>query len=202
MDKEIRKRLSVKYNGMKQRCYNQKDIEFKNYGARGIGICEEWLASPDAFFDWAIENGYKEGLTIERKNVNEGYSPENCTWITMAEQQANKRSNVFVDIHGEKVTLAEASRIIGVGESAIWMRLHRGSKIDRPKQKPEKPVIRDDGVIFESVKSAAESVGVYDTKVSAVCKGKRRRTGGHSFRYLTIEEAEAALRREQDGNNK
>ena len=178
MDKEIRKRLSVKYNGMKQRCYNQKDIEFKNYGARGIGICEEWLASPDAF--------------------NEGYSPENCTWITMAEQQANKRSNVFVDIHGEKVTLAEASRIIGVGESTIWMRLHRGSKIDRPKQKPEKPVIRDDGVIFESVKSAAESVGVYDTKVSAVCKGKRRRTGGHSFRYLTIKEAQAALRREQE----
>lgn len=193
MDRDIRRSLAHKYNGMKQRCYNPKNSEYKNYGARGIGICEEWLSNPDSFFEWGVLNGYEKGLTIDRIDVNSGYEPKNCRWATMAEQQSNKRSNVMVECNGEMVTLAEASRRIGVSESAVWMRVKRGIPVDRKPYKWEKPVVRDDGVVFQSVKDAAKSVGVNDTKVSAVCNGNRKTTGGHSFRFLTREEAEAAL---------
>lgn len=130
MDKEIRRVLAKKYNGMKQRCYNQKNSEYKNYGARGIGICEEWLLSPDLFYEWAISSGYKNGLTIDRIDVDKGYKPENCRWVTMEEQQSNKRSNVIVECKGEKVTLAEAGRRIGISESTVWMRIQRGIPVD------------------------------------------------------------------------
>ena len=181
---------------MKQRCYNPSNSDYKNYGARGIIVCAEWLAYPEAFFEWAIYSGYQKGLTIDRIDVDGNYSPHNCRWITNAEQQANKRSNVYVDVLGQRVTLAQASRMIGVSQYAIWMRLKRGMPIDLEPYKWEKPVVRDDGVVFQSVKEAAASVGVYDTKVSAVCNGKRNKTGGHSFRFLTKEEAEAALAKE------
>lgn len=201
MDKEIRRALAKKYNGMKQRCYNTKDSEYKNYGSRGIRICEDWLSNPDSFFEWGVSNGYKKGLTIDRIDVNKGYTPENCRWVTMAEQQSNKRTNIFVECKGRKVTLAEASRQIGVSESTIWMRIKRGIPVDKVPYKWEKPVVRDDGIIFGSVKDAAKSVGVYDTKVSAVCKGKRKTTGGHSFRYATRKEAEAALEKREETDN-
>ena len=194
MDRDIRRALARKYNGMKQRCYNPKNSEYKNYGARGIGICEEWLSNPDSFFEWGVLNGYEKGLTIDRIDVNRGYEPENCRWATMAEQQSNKRSNVMVECNGEMVTLAEASRRIGISESAVWMRIKRGIQVDMEPYKWEKPVIRDDGAIFHSVKEAAKSIGVHDTKVSAVCKGNRKTTGGHSFRFLTREEAEKVLK--------
>lgn len=65
----------------------------------------------------------------------------------------------------------------------------------------EKPVVRDDGIVFKSVKEAAESVGVCDTKVSAVCRGNRKTTGGHSFKYMTREEADAALKKREETDN-
>ena len=119
MDKELRRVLAKKYNGMKQRCYNQKNSEYRNYGGRCIYICDEWLSNPEKFFEWAASTGYKNGLTIDRIDVDKGYSPNNCRWVTMAEQQANKRSNVFVECNGETMTLAEASRRIGISESAV-----------------------------------------------------------------------------------
>jgi len=198
MDKEVRRALAKKYSGMKQRCYNPNNSDYKDYGARGIIVCDEWLKNPEAFFAWSVSNGYEKGLTIDRIKVNGNYSPDNCRWITNAEQQANKRSNVLVECKGEMVTLAEASRRIGISESAAWMRVKRGIPVDREPFKWERPVMRDDGVVFASVKEAAESVGVCDSRVSAVCKGKRKRTGGHGFRFLTREEAEKALR---GGNN-
>lgn len=198
MDKEVKRLLAKKYNGMKQRCYNTKNSQYKNYGARGIGICKEWLLNPNSFFEWGILSGYKKGLTIDRIDVNKGYEPKNCRWITMAEQQSNKRSNVIVECKGEKVTLAEASRRIGISESTVWMRVKRGIPVEKEPYKWEKPVMRDDGIIFKSVKDAAKSVGVWDTKVSAVCRGNRKTTGGHSFRYLTREEAEEALKKREE----
>lgn len=84
-------RLYHIYHGMKKRCYNKKSKSYEYYGARGIGICDEWRDNFEAFYDWAISNGYSDELTIERVDVNGNYCPENCTWITMEEQHKNTR---------------------------------------------------------------------------------------------------------------
>ena len=81
------------WQGMKTRCYNPKFIYYNNYGGRGIKICDEWLNDFGKFYDWTINNGYKEGLTIDRINNDGNYEPSNCRWITRAEQNRNQRKS-------------------------------------------------------------------------------------------------------------
>ena len=84
-------RLYIIWSSMKTRCYNGKSRAYKWYGGRGIKICDEWLNDFQAFYDWAMANGYKDDLTIDRIDVNGNYEPSNCRWITISEQQKNKR---------------------------------------------------------------------------------------------------------------
>ena len=116
---------------MKTRCSNPNVQEYRNYGGRGIRVCEEWSKSYASFREWALENGYnpnaKQGeCTIDRIDNNKGYCPENCVWDSMKDQSINRRCNVFLTINGERMTVSEASKKYGVPYDTLLARHHNG----------------------------------------------------------------------------
>lgn len=84
-------RLYGIWRGMKSRCYNPNVQKYKDYGGRGIKICEEWLDDFQAFYDWAMSHGYTDALSIDRIDVDGNYEPSNCRWATAKEQRHNRR---------------------------------------------------------------------------------------------------------------
>lgn len=179
------------YLSMLNRCYKNYDKFYPYYGGRGITVCKEWREDFLAFYDWSMANGYNDGLSIERKDVNGNYCPENCTWITMPEQQRNKRNNVHIFYNGEDMLLVDVAKELGVVPSAISQRIKNGKSPISPKFIRDKKVIRDDGVVYGSVREAGKMNNVHESRISMVCNGKRARTAGHSFEFLIS--AEQAL---------
>jgi hypothetical protein len=90
-----------------------------DYGSRGIRICDEWLEDNSKFFQWSLDNGYSEELSIDRIDNNGNYSPENCRWTTPTEQARNRRSNVIVIVNDASMTLTEAVERLGVKKSVV-----------------------------------------------------------------------------------
>lgn len=119
-------RLFRIYTGMKGRCYNQKNASYKNYGGRGIQICKEWLDDFSVFYEWAVNNGYGDNLSIDRIDAEGDYCPENCRWATRKEQANNTRQNRFLEFNGETHTVKEWADIIGISEQTIRGRLREG----------------------------------------------------------------------------
>lgn len=188
-------RLAGIYYKMFYRCNNPKDRRYKNYGGRGISICDEWNDEDKGFFsfyEWAMNNGYSDTLTLDRIDVNGNYEPSNCRWITNAEQQKNKTVNHYLDFNGQKTILTDAAKELGISANALAHRLkvsddnsfiyHRGIHHNW------KSVVRYGGngerVVFKSILEAAEASGVASGNIVKVCKGERSQTGGYVFRYV------------------
>jgi hypothetical protein len=122
---ETKTSLYKTWQGIKERCYNSNSTIYKYYGGRGITVCEEWLDNFLAFYNWSIENGYTNELTIERKDVDGNYCPENCRWATQVEQANNKNNNHLLTFNGESHTIAEWGRITEIPEGTIERRINR-----------------------------------------------------------------------------
>ena len=119
-------RIYRAWRNMKDRCYNKNNKDYCNYGERGITVCDDWNYDFQCFYNWAMNNGYSEDLTIERIDVNISYSPNNCKWILMKEQSANRRSNHYITINGKTKTISEWSSISGLNRETIRRRINRG----------------------------------------------------------------------------
>lgn len=118
-------RLYHIWNGLSGRCLNEKNKDYPNYGGRGITVCDEWR-NPGNFLNWAFLSGYNVGLTLDRIDVNKGYSPDNCRWVTPARQQRNKRNNRLIEYNNEIHCVAEWAEITGISRRTIESRLRYG----------------------------------------------------------------------------
>ena len=117
-------RLYRIWAGMKNRCLSPTCSSYDRYGGRGIKICDEWAESYLAFKTWAIANGYKNDLTIDRIDVNGNYEPDNCRWATYSEQNANQRPRATYEYDGLVYSLDELAEISGLPRSCIYSRIH------------------------------------------------------------------------------
>lgn len=132
-------RLYNTWTNIKQRCYNPNNNHYKNYGGRGIKMCDEWRYDYDTFEYWAYQNGYNDSLTIDRICNDGDYTPENCRWVTKVIQDNNKRTNVVIEYNGESHTIMEWSRILDIPYSTLQSRHKLGWStkqiIETPKHK-------------------------------------------------------------------
>ena len=121
-------RISNIHNNMIQRCYNPNNHKYKNYGGRGISICDEWLGKNGLinFNNWARANGYQDDLSIDRIDVNGNYEPSNCRWTNNIVQGNNRTNNTIYDFRGIKHTQKEWSEILGCSRSTINRAIKRG----------------------------------------------------------------------------
>lgn len=121
-----RTRLYGIYRNMRSRCENPNAGKFKDYGGRGIKICDEWAGSFKTFANWASANGYKENLTIDRIDNNGNYEPSNCRWVDNFVQQNNTRANRLITCNGLTLTARGWDRHLGVNIGFIQNRLSKG----------------------------------------------------------------------------
>ena len=123
---QSRSKLYGVWTAIKMRCYNPNEPAYCHYGMRGIRMCDEWHNSFQPFFDWAIEHGYSEGLTIDRIDNDGDYEPANCRWVTQRVQNSNRRDTVFIDWNGKSLSMREWSDITGMNIRTINYRYRAG----------------------------------------------------------------------------
>lgn len=130
----------TKLNGvwcdMRYRCSNPSSKYYKNYGGRGISVCNEWDKFEN-FYKWAMSNGYRNGLSIDRIDGNGNYEPNNCRWVDMKTQQRNRGNNRKVEYDGKSLCLTEWSEVTGIHPKTIAYRLNSGWSIEETLTKPK-----------------------------------------------------------------
>lgn len=151
-------------------------------------MCEEWEKSFESFYEWAIQNGYTDELSIDRVNNDKGYSPDNCQWVPLREQQKNRSTARLITYHGDTKTITEWAEETGLGITTINERIKRGwneeeifSEKTRKQKHPNQPKTRSHTrqIVVDGVsRSIAETARVYGVDYNKLCKYVQRGTGG------------------------
>lgn len=121
--------LYARWRGLIDRCYYPSSSKFPRYGGRGIRVCAAWRHDFAAFRDWAEATGFQKGLTIERKENDGPYSPENCVWATMKQQAANRCNTKRYLFRGNPHTIMDIAVELGVTYDKLYHSLHRGRPV-------------------------------------------------------------------------
>ena len=191
------------WKSMKQRCLNPRCSAYKNYGARGITICEEWMEF-EPFCEWALQNGHKRGLDLDRRDNSGGYSPENCRWITRRENTNNRRKTLFIEVDGLRKPRTEWEQQIGLpyGVLKSWVEKHgyeyavyRIKKILKSGYVPKDYSYShgmavthvETGRTYRSIKEAARNVGISPGKIRRAIS-KDEKTGKGRFVWAQTDE--------------
>lgn len=158
---------------MKLRILNSKIPDYKYYGGRNLGMYEGWLNSASEFINWALQNGWREGLQIDRRNNNLGYYPENCRFVTCVENSRNKRSNKIVNYNGVDMCLMDVADITNISYSTLRSRCRKGKDLFKDKQTIylENAIKNKNNLAIERIKKKitlkdlSEQVGVHLTTI-------------------------------------
>lgn len=137
LSKKDYNRLTNIRNGIIDRCERKYSTRYCVYGKTGIKVCDEWRRKNEGkrnFFIWAVNNGYKDGLTVDRIDNSKGYYPENCRWATYEEQANNRKNNVLVDYKGKKMTMKEIAKDLGISVVAVFYKVKNNKKIEKTER--------------------------------------------------------------------
>ena len=118
--------------GLKERCYNVNSPKYMNYGRRGITVYDGWMHDFKALKDWAMANGYKDGLTIDRIDNDGNYEPSNCRWATQKQQQRNRSNNHVIEIDGVRACISEHAERLGISVNTLKNRVRCGYDLTAP----------------------------------------------------------------------
>ena len=120
---------------MKERCSNPHNKSYRNYGAKGISVCEEWGNDFSNFQNWAINNGYGDKLTIDRIDTKQNYCPENCRWVTTQQQNRNYSRNHKVEYNGKTYCIVELAEKFDIDYRKLLYRINAGYTIENAIKK-------------------------------------------------------------------
>ena len=130
IDGRSKERLYTIYKGMRNRCYRTSNNNYKNYGAKGVVMCDDWEKDYTTFRNWALSNGYEDNLTIDRIDNEKPYSPDNCRWVTYTRQARNKSTNRYLTFKAKTLCLADWAEIYNMNPNTLKTRLNNGWSVE------------------------------------------------------------------------
>lgn len=117
-------KLKQAWKDMQRRCSDHKQHNYHRYGGRGIKVCQEWVDSFESFEKWAWNNGFDYDLTLDRRDTDKNYSPDNCRWVTLKVQANNTSTNKYIEYNGERLSYEEWGNKLGACKGFVWNRIN------------------------------------------------------------------------------
>lgn len=189
-------RLYRIWKGMRTRVFNKNIPSSKYYYKKNIKLCEEWNSYLN-FKEWALNNGYKDNLTIDRIDVNKGYSPDNCRWADNTTQSNNRSNNIKYYFNGEYLTVTQIAKRVNIKDSTlrkrivvIGMSLEEAINYKKGFNPNSKAIIQYD-LNMNKIKewenaNKCKSLGFDNTKIARCCRGKQSQHKGFIWRYKEV----------------
>lgn len=189
-------RLYSIWKAIRTRTHNNHILSAKYYSKKHIDLCKEWDSYLN-FKEWALNNGYKDNLTIDRIDGNKGYSPENCRWADIITQNNNRSNNIKYDFNGEKLTINQIARLVNINSSTLRKRvvvmgltLEQAINYKKGFNPRSKPVIQYD-LNMNKIKEwdnayKCREFGFDNTNIARCCNGKQKQYKGYIWRFKEV----------------